>query len=149
MVQQISLKKSVHFHDLLDLSNTTFNPTFLSIYCLTGFYQKGNRLQLKIFKYLRGPYITYLNVLQPTRKQIRDPNLSKETMASSKQDSELMKVNPTSEYARGLEDTLTITMKVISAGMQNTGWTKLVSFPAFSFPDPNCVHGLTSLVVGI
>ncbi|MBA0675990.1 hypothetical protein Goari_017500 [Gossypium aridum] len=41
-------------------------------------------------------------------------------MESSKPADELVKLNPTSEYAPGLEDTLILTMKGIAAGMQNT-----------------------------
>lgn len=79
---------------------------------------------------LRDSYITTLNVCQAyTLKGIRDPNyhvtvrphLSKEIMESSKPAAELVKLNPTSEYAPGLEDTLILTMKGIAAGMQNTG----------------------------
>ncbi|KAJ4842294.1 Phosphoenolpyruvate carboxylase [Turnera subulata] len=79
---------------------------------------------------LRDAYITTLNVCQAyTLKRVRDPNynvmvrphLSKEYMESSKPTAELVKLNPTSEYAPGLEDTLILTMKGIAAGMQNTG----------------------------
>jgi len=79
---------------------------------------------------LRDPYITTLNVCQAyTLKRIRDPNfhvkqrphLSKGFMASNKPAAELVKLNPSSEYAPGLEDTLILTMKGIAAGMQNTG----------------------------
>ncbi|CAI9754920.1 unnamed protein product [Fraxinus pennsylvanica] len=81
---------------------------------------------------LRDPYITILNVCQVyTLKQIRDPSyrvkvrphLSKEIMEMdmSKPAAELVKLNPKSEYAPGLEDTLILTMKGIAAGMQNTG----------------------------
>ncbi|KAE8694364.1 Phosphoenolpyruvate carboxylase 2 [Hibiscus syriacus] len=79
---------------------------------------------------LRDAYITTLNVCQAyTLKRIRDPDyhvkvrphLSKEYMESSKPAAELVKLNPTSEYAPGLEDTLILTMKGIAAGMQNTG----------------------------
>ncbi|XP_010413019.1 PREDICTED: phosphoenolpyruvate carboxylase 2-like [Camelina sativa] len=78
---------------------------------------------------LRDPYITTLNVCQAyTLKQIRDPSfhvkvrphLSKEYMESSPA-AELVKLNPKSEYAPGLEDTVILTMKGIAAGMQNTG----------------------------
>ena len=34
---------------------------------------------------------------------------------------DLVKLNPASEYAPGLEDTLILTMKGIAAGMRNTG----------------------------
>ncbi|KAL0306804.1 UNVERIFIED_CONTAM: Phosphoenolpyruvate carboxylase 1 [Sesamum radiatum] len=65
---------------------------------------------------LRDPYITVLNVCQIyTLKRIRDPSynvtvgphLSKEIMEmdTSKPADELVKLNPTSEYAPGLEDT--------------------------------------------
>lgn len=73
---------------------------------------------------LRDSYITTLNVCQAyTLKRIRDPSysvtcrphISKEKTAS------LVDLNPTSEYAPGLEDTLILTMKGIAAGMQNTG----------------------------
>lgn len=79
---------------------------------------------------LRDSYITTLNVCQAyTLKRIRDPDyhvkvrphLSKEHTESSKPAAELVKLNPTSEYAPGLEDTLILTMKGIAAGMQNTG----------------------------
>uniref|UniRef100_I1M3L8 phosphoenolpyruvate carboxylase n=2 Tax=Glycine subgen. Soja TaxID=1462606 RepID=I1M3L8_SOYBN len=79
---------------------------------------------------LRDSYITTLNVLQAyTLKRIRDPDyhvklrphLSKDYMESSKPAAELVKLNPKSEYAPGLEDTLILTMKGIAAGMQNTG----------------------------
>lgn len=81
---------------------------------------------------LRDPYITVLNVCQIyTLKRIRDPSynvtvgphLSKEIMEmdTSKPADELVKLNPTSEYAPGLEDTLILTMKGIAAGLQNTG----------------------------
>ncbi|XP_051152272.1 phosphoenolpyruvate carboxylase 2-like [Andrographis paniculata] len=81
---------------------------------------------------LRDPYITVLNVCQIyTLKRIRDPgynvtvgpHLSKEIMEinASKPADELVKLNPKSEYAPGLEDTLILTMKGIAAGLQNTG----------------------------
>lgn len=81
---------------------------------------------------LRDSYITTLNVCQAyTLKRIRDPNynvklrphLSKEIMESeaSKPADELVKLNLSSEYAPGLEDTLILTMKGIAAGLQNTG----------------------------
>ncbi|CAM0910443.1 unnamed protein product [Alopecurus aequalis] len=78
---------------------------------------------------LRDPYITILNVCQAyTLKRIRDPSfqvtaqppLSKE-FADENQPASLVKLNATSEYAPGLEDTLILTMKGIAAGMQNTG----------------------------
>nr|AAK58635.2 phosphoenolpyruvate carboxylase isoform 1 [Hydrilla verticillata] len=79
---------------------------------------------------LRDSYITTLNACQAyTLKRIRDPgynvqlrpHLSKEMVDSSKSAAELVKLNPGSEYAPGLEDTLILTMKGIAAGMQNTG----------------------------
>ncbi|AES89779.1 putative phosphoenolpyruvate carboxylase [Medicago truncatula] len=79
---------------------------------------------------LRDSYITTLNVLQAyTLKRIRDPDyhvklrphLSKDCMESSNPAAELVKLNPMSDYAPGLEDTLILTMKGIAAGMQNTG----------------------------
>lgn len=42
-------------------------------------------------------------------------------MEASKPADELVHLNPKSEYAPGLEDTLILTMKGIAAGMQNTG----------------------------
>ncbi|NP_001312166.1 phosphoenolpyruvate carboxylase [Nicotiana tabacum] len=78
---------------------------------------------------LRDSYITTLNLLQAyTLKRIRDPNyhvtlrphISKDYM-ESKSAAELVQLNPTSEYAPGLEDTLILTMKGIAAGLQNTG----------------------------
>ncbi|KAL6141200.1 hypothetical protein ACLB2K_059490 [Fragaria x ananassa] len=75
---------------------------------------------------LRDSYITALNVCQAyTLKQIRDPNYLVQVRPSkepaSKPAAELVNLNPTSEYAPGLEDTLILTMKGIAAGMQNTG----------------------------
>ncbi|CAO2833332.1 unnamed protein product [Amaranthus hypochondriacus] len=80
---------------------------------------------------LRDPYITIMNACQAyTLKRIRDPNyhvqlrphISKDYIDStSKPAAELVKLNPSSEYAPGLEDTLILTMKGIAAGMQNTG----------------------------
>ncbi|CAN4103237.1 unnamed protein product [Withania somnifera] len=79
---------------------------------------------------LRYSYITTLNVCQAyALKRVRDPSynvkvrphLDKEIMESSKPAAELVKLNPMSEYAPGLEDTLILTMKGIAAGMQNTG----------------------------
>ncbi|XP_016478299.1 phosphoenolpyruvate carboxylase [Nicotiana tabacum] len=78
---------------------------------------------------LRDSYITTLNVCQAyTLKRVRDPNyhvtlrphITKEYM-ESKPAAELVKLNPRSDYAPGLEDTLILTMKGIAAGMQNTG----------------------------
>lgn len=81
---------------------------------------------------LRDPYITVLNVCQIyTLKRIRDPtyrvdvgpHLSKEIMEmdTNKPADELVKLNPTSDYAPGMEDTLILTMKGVAAGLQNTG----------------------------
>ncbi|CAN1759192.1 Phosphoenolpyruvate carboxylase 2 [Linum perenne] len=79
---------------------------------------------------LRDAYITTLNVSQAyTLKRIRDPDyhvtlrphLSKEYTDTTKPAAELVKLNPTSEYAPGLEDTIILTMKGIAAGLQNTG----------------------------
>uniref|UniRef100_A0A0A9DYU1 Ppc1C n=1 Tax=Arundo donax TaxID=35708 RepID=A0A0A9DYU1_ARUDO len=78
---------------------------------------------------LRESYITTLNVCQAyTLKRIRDPSfqvspqpaLSKEFTDESLP-AGLVQLNPLSEYAPGLEDTLILTMKGIAAGMQNTG----------------------------
>ncbi|MBA0620404.1 hypothetical protein Godav_006122, partial [Gossypium davidsonii] len=78
---------------------------------------------------LRDAYITTLNVCQAyTLKRIRDPDyhtkvkppLAKESTQSSKPAAELVNLNPKSEYAPGIEDTLILTMKGIAAGMQNT-----------------------------
>ncbi|KAK7272581.1 hypothetical protein RJT34_29275 [Clitoria ternatea] len=74
---------------------------------------------------LRDSYITTLNVFQAyTLKRIRDPNFSVKVRPHISNESaadELITLNPTSEYAPGLEDTLILTMKGIAAGMQNTG----------------------------
>ncbi|CAN6484011.1 unnamed protein product [Victoria cruziana] len=79
---------------------------------------------------LRDAHITTLNVCQAyTLKRIRDPNflvnvrphISKEITETNSPAAELVKLNPKSEYAPGLEDTLILTMKGIAAGMQNTG----------------------------
>nr|AAO15570.1 phosphoenolpyruvate carboxylase [Lupinus albus] len=79
---------------------------------------------------LRDSYISTLNVCQAyTLKRIRDPNydvklrphISKECIEISKVADELITLNPTSEYAPGLEDTFILTMKGIAAGLQNTG----------------------------
>ena len=78
---------------------------------------------------LRNPYITTLNVFQAyTLKLMRDPSfkvekqppMSKE-FSDEKKPAGLVELNPASEYAPGLEDTLILTMKGIAAGMQNTG----------------------------
>ncbi|KAL6140747.1 hypothetical protein ACLB2K_059043 [Fragaria x ananassa] len=75
---------------------------------------------------LRDSYVTTLNVCQAyTLKQIRDPNNHVQVRPSkepaSKPAAELVRLNSTSEYAPGLEDTLILTMKGIAAGMHNTG----------------------------
>ncbi|MBA0573985.1 hypothetical protein Golob_001228, partial [Gossypium lobatum] len=72
---------------------------------------------------LRDSYITTLNVCQAyTLKRIRDPDYNvKFRPHICKPADELVKLNPTSDYAPGLEDTLILTMKGIAAGMQNTG----------------------------
>jgi phosphoenolpyruvate carboxylase len=79
---------------------------------------------------LRASYISTLSVCQAyTLKRIRDPSyhvtarphISKEIMESTKSANELVHLNPTSDYAPGLEDTLILTMKGIAAGLQNTG----------------------------
>ncbi|GAA0170349.1 lyase [Lithospermum erythrorhizon] len=75
---------------------------------------------------LRDPYITVLSVSQAyTLKHIRDPSFDKSKKPpapmSKTSSTEFLKLNPTSEYAPGLEDTLILTMKGIAAGMQNTG----------------------------
>ncbi|KAK6916396.1 Phosphoenolpyruvate carboxylase [Dillenia turbinata] len=72
-------------------------------------------------------HITTLNVCQAyTVKRIRHPSfnmkarphISKEIIESSKPVVvELASLNPTSEYATGLEDTLILTIKGIAAGM--------------------------------
>ncbi|KAL3576591.1 hypothetical protein D5086_021874 [Populus alba] len=54
-------------------------------------------------------------------------------MESSKPADELVKLNPTSDYAPGMEDTLILTMKGIAAGMQNTGESVLCSQDFSSF----------------
>ncbi|KAJ8424138.1 hypothetical protein Cgig2_008800 [Carnegiea gigantea] len=78
--------------------------------------------RLKQVIQIRSPYVTALNVIQAyTLKRIRDPTLSNEIVASNEKHAELIKLNPNSEYAPGLEDTLVLTMKGIAAGMQNTG----------------------------
>ncbi|RLM94125.1 uncharacterized protein C2845_PM08G26020 [Panicum miliaceum] len=70
---------------------------------------------------IRDSYITALNVCQAyTLKRIRDPGFQ-DILDAGKPAAELVKLNTTSEYAPGLEDTLILTMKGIAAGMQNTG----------------------------
>ncbi|CAN6201396.1 unnamed protein product [Urochloa humidicola] len=71
---------------------------------------------------LRDPYITTLNVYQAyTLKRIRDPSFQVTPQPPLSKEADVVKLNPASEYAPGLEDTLIITMKGIAAGMQNTG----------------------------
>ncbi|KAL6838809.1 hypothetical protein ACP4OV_031523 [Aristida adscensionis] len=80
---------------------------------------------------LRDSYITALNALQAyTLRQIRDGELrpaarraplSKEVVGCASTAERLVKLNPSSEYDPGLEDTLILTMKGVAAGMQNTG----------------------------
>ncbi|KAL5720646.1 phosphoenolpyruvate carboxylase [Ranunculus cassubicifolius] len=100
-------------------------------------YEETKRLLLKIAAHknllegdpylrqrlrLRDSHITVLNVLQAsTLQRIRAPYMSSEIRESSKPAAELVKLNSTSEYAPGLEDTLILTMKGIAAGLQNTG----------------------------
>jgi phosphoenolpyruvate carboxylase len=47
------------------------------------------------------------------------PHLSKEYMESSKPAAELVKLNPKSDYAPGLEDTLILTMHCIIGYIDN------------------------------
>ncbi|MCO5598180.1 hypothetical protein L7F22_052272 [Adiantum nelumboides] len=73
---------------------------------------------------LREPYITVLNVQQVhTLRKMRGEGYSsvQSPASNSKPAAELVGLNPMSEYAPGLEDTLILTMKGIAAGMQNTG----------------------------
>ncbi|CAM6040140.1 unnamed protein product [Sphagnum compactum] len=75
---------------------------------------------------LREPYITVLNVQQAyTLRKMREENakstVQQQPGKASKRTTELVTLNPTSEYAPGLEDTLILTMKGIAAGIQNTG----------------------------
>lgn len=77
---------------------------------------------------LRDPIITTLNVCQAfTLKRIRDPKFhatllpTETTSRDTKPADEFVKLNSSSEYPPGLEDTLIFTMKGIAAGMQNTG----------------------------
>jgi phosphoenolpyruvate carboxylase len=101
-----------------------------------GFQVAGHKDLLEGDPYLkerlriRDSYITALNVSQAyTLKRIRGPDfqvntrshLSNDIMDSGKPAADLVKLNTTSEYAPGLEDTLILTMKGIAAGMQNTG----------------------------
>jgi phosphoenolpyruvate carboxylase len=72
---------------------------------------------------LREPYITALNVQQANtlkkmreQRSLRQPESPKPTKTS-----ELVTLNPTTEFAPGLEDTVILTMKGIAAGIQNTG----------------------------
>lgn len=44
-----------------------------------------------------------------------------ESPRPSKRAAELVTLNPTTEFAPGLEDTMILTMKGIAAGIQNTG----------------------------
>jgi phosphoenolpyruvate carboxylase len=80
---------------------------------------------------LREPYITALNVQQAfTLKKMREQNTQYVTTPDIPQPdsprpmkaaSELVTLNPTTEFAPGLEDTMILTMKGIAAGIQNTG----------------------------
>jgi len=74
---------------------------------------------------LRDPYITALNVQQAyTLKKMREQNSNTkqpESPRPSKRAAELVTLNPTTEFAPGLEDTMILTMKGIAAGIQNTG----------------------------
>jgi phosphoenolpyruvate carboxylase len=100
---------------------------------IAGFQVAGHKDLLEGDPYLkerlriRDSYISALNVSQAyTLKRIRDPDfqvntrphLSKDIMESGKPAADLVKLNTTSEYAPGLEDTLILTMKGIAAGMQ-------------------------------
>jgi len=70
----------------------------------------------------RQSLMTVAGACQPTTFEVKPrPHLSKDIMDSGKPAAELVKLNTTSEYAPGLEDTLILTMKGIAAGMQNTG----------------------------
>jgi len=73
---------------------------------------------------LRDPYITALNVQQAyTLKKMREQGSLPlpESPKPTKRASELVALNPTTEFAPGLEDTMILTMKGIAAGIQNTG----------------------------
>lgn len=73
---------------------------------------------------LRDPFITTLNLQQAyTLKKMREGNVGKSSTILKARSSaaELVKLNTTSEYAPGLEDTMILTMKGIAAGLQNTG----------------------------
>lgn len=74
---------------------------------------------------LREPVITALNVQQAfTLKKMREQTgqgTQSESPKSTKPASDPVTLNPTTEFAPGLEDTMIITMKGIAAGIQNTG----------------------------
>lgn len=75
---------------------------------------------------LREPYITALNVqqaytLKKMREQTSNQPLPESPKPATKRASELVTLNPTTEFAPGLEDTMILTMKGIAAGIQNTG----------------------------
>nr|AIR93775.1 phosphoenolpyruvate carboxylase [Kalanchoe fedtschenkoi] len=111
---------------------TAYNDTKSYLLKITGHNEiLGGDPFLKQRLKLRTAYITTLNVCQAyTLKRIRDPSyqvpvrppIAKEILEGSVTSAnQLVKLNPTSEYAPGLEDTLILTMKGIAAGLQNTG----------------------------
>lgn len=96
----------------------------------TGLLQSANTSMLQAKLALRTPYVTPLNILQVLcLKAVRD--MEKEAsakyanyQAEDEETNQLLRLDPYSNkepFKAAVEDTMILTMKGISAGMQNTG----------------------------
>eukprot|EP00899_Mesostigma_viride_P018672 jgi/Mesvir1/26806/Mv20570-RA.2 len=130
MYEDILVDKSLHpFGDMLRGYYNETVSEFLTVTGHEGILSRSPELRGRLA--IRAPYIAFLNMMQA--KALREMRAQKGQAAPNGKMTEeaehelavardqLAILNPNSEYAPLVEDTLIITMKGIAAGMQNTG----------------------------